>query len=250
MNKEVNTPNIVVDDNYLMLVNRLTRRYAERGASVYTDAEAIEQERSDARARAIAPDAYRISRTMGDNPEMYKSGEEKGKRYMTTDDYLVYFSKCHDTFDAVNYYNLHAETSAEETAEQGKPRVLVNRKRMEMAKRSAAARTTEERIKNASNAENTEHAERRTARPERSEDRRAARPVHIEDHREEMPANNHGKRKAFTALAAAAASLALVVGSMFAFLPANEANYPENLSEEDAIQVASHEGQDILKNIE
>ena len=107
MNIEVkNTPNIVVDDNYRMLVNRLTRRYAERGASVYMDAEALEQERSDARARAIAPDAYRISRTLGDNAEMYKSENAQGVRYMTTDDYLVYFSKCHDAFDAVNYYNL------------------------------------------------------------------------------------------------------------------------------------------------
>ena len=44
MNREISTPNIVVDDNYRMLVKRLTRRYAERGASVYADAEAIESD--------------------------------------------------------------------------------------------------------------------------------------------------------------------------------------------------------------
>ncbi|MBR4873444.1 MAG: hypothetical protein IKV00_06375, partial [Clostridia bacterium] len=89
MNTEMrNIPNIVVDDNYRMLVNRLTRRYATRSAAVYTDADAIEQERSDARARAIAPEAYRISGTMGDSVEMYKSENGRGGREMTTDDYL------------------------------------------------------------------------------------------------------------------------------------------------------------------
>ena len=223
MNREVNTPNIVVDDNYRMLVKRLTRRYAERGASVYTDAEAIEQERSDARARAIAPDAYRISGTLGDNPEMYKSGNASGSRYMTTDDYLVYFSKCHDTFDAVNYYNLHADADVEDKPEE-KPRVLVNRKRLEM-------------VRNVSEAQNVRQRARKVA-SEQPEERKTAA-IHF----------GHTRRKGFAALAAAAASVAILVGGVFAVVPAHEANhYSENLSEGDIVNLAEHEGQDILQN--
>lgn len=225
MNREVNTPNIVVDDNYRMLVKRLTRRYAERGASVYTDAEAIEQERSDARARAIAPDAYRISGTLGDNPEMYKSGNAAGSRYMTTDDYLVYFSKCHDTFDAANYYNLHADASVEDKPEE-KPRVLVNRKRLEMVKKGSAAQSVRPRA--------------RKAASEQPEERKTAA-VHF----------GHAGRKGFAALAAAAASIAILVGGVFAVVPANEANhYSEKLAEDDIMNLSEHEGQDILQNRE
>ena len=225
MNREVNTPNIVVDDNYRMLVKRLTRRYAERGASVYTDAEAIEQERSDARARAIAPDAYRISRTLGDNPEMYKSGDTSGSRYMTTDDYLVYFSKCHDTFDAVNYYNLHADTASEDKNEE-KPRVLVNRKRLEMMKNGSATKNARPRVKEAAS-ESVEKRESKTV------------------------SFGYAKRRTFAALAAAAASIMGVVGGVFALVPANEANhYSENLSEDEIMNLAEHEGQDILQNRE
>ena len=96
-------PNIVVDDNYRMFVKEMKRRYAERGASVYVNDEAIEQERRDAHARNMAPDAYRFSSVAGDAAQNYR----KGTSYMTTDDYLRYFGKCHDTFDAMNYYNLH-----------------------------------------------------------------------------------------------------------------------------------------------
>ena len=223
MNREVNTPNIVMDDNYRMLVKRLTRRYAERGASVYTDAEAIEQERSDARARAIAPDAYRISGTLGDNPEMYKSGNASGSRYMTTDDYLVYFSKCHDTFDAVNYYNLHADAAVEDKPEE-KPRVLVNRKRLDMVKNGSPAKSVRSRA--------------RKVASEQPEERKTAA-IHF----------GLTRRKGFAALAAAAASVAILVGGVFAVVPAHEANhYSENLSEGDIVNLAEHEGQDILQN--
>ena len=234
MNREVNTPNIVVDDNYRMLVNRLTRRYAERGASVYTDAEAIKQERSDARARAIAPDAYRISKTLGDNPDMYKSGMSKGVKYMTTDDYLVYFSKCHDTFNAVNYYNLHKEAPETEKSE-ARPRVLVNRKRMEIARRSVAMRGAEPRAKRDVADETAMKAERGGASAIGSE---------------ETARKGRNKRKAVSVFAAAAASLALIVGSVFAILPTNDADYHENLSRDEIVNLAENEGQEVLQNRE
>ena len=225
MNMEVrNTPNIVVDDNYRMLVNRLTRRYAERGASVYTDAEAIEQERSDARARAIAPDAYRISRALGDNAEMYKSENGNGARYMTTDDYLVYFSKCHDAFDAVNYYNLHRDIPTEEA----KPRVLVNRKRLEAAKRNAAA---------------------------------PAKPIPKRNKTAEVlafPAEEASfssrirviRRRATAVLAAMSASLAILIGGVVAFAPASPEVHARELPQEYSIEEQAPEGQEVLSNRE
>lgn len=220
MNLQVNTPNIVVDDNYKMLVKRLTRRYAERGASVYTDADAIEQERSDARARAIAPDAYRISRALGDNAEMYKSGSPEGARYMTTDDYLVYFSKCHDTFDAVNYYNLHSE--AAEDADEAKPRVLVNRKRLE----AATVRPSAEKAP----------MERRRA---------AVVPEQAVARAKQQAQSKRSAGRAIKAMASVAASLAILIGGAFAFFPASEGR--EGLEVARQVAEPEVENQDILQ---
>ena len=220
MNLQVNTPNIVVDDNYKMLVKRLTRRYAERGASVYTDADAIEQERSDARARAIAPDAYRISRALGDNAEMYKSGSPEGARYMTTDDYLVYFSKCHDTFDAVNYYNLHSE--AAEDADEAQPRVLVNRKRLEAA--TARPSTEKAPMERRRAAVVTEQAVARAK--QQAQSKRSA-------------------GRAIKAMASVAASLAILIGGAFAFFPASEGR--EGLEVARQVAEPEVENQDILQ---
>lgn len=229
MNMEVrNTPNIVVDDNYKMLVNRLTRRYAERGASVYTDADAIEQERSDARARAIAPDAYRISRALGDNAEMYKSEGGNGTRYMTTDDYLVYFSKCHDTFDAVNYYNLHRDEPENNGDADAKPRVLINRKRLEAAKRDATA-------------------------PERPMPRRkkTAEVLEFPVEKETFSSRMRVIRRRVTAvLAAMSASLAILIGGVVAFAPASQEANARQLPEEYSVEGMPPEGQEVLSNQE
>lgn len=229
MNREVkNMPNIVVDDNYRMLVNRLTRRYAERGASVYTDAEAIEQERSDARARAIAPDAYRISRTLGDNAEMYKSENAQGVRYMTTDDYLVYFSKCHDTFDAVNYYNLHREAPEAVAEEESKPRVLVNRRRLEAAVNKPDAPTKP-------------HAKKKTAEV-------LAFPTEESEFSSRMRVI---RRRATKVLAAMSACLALLIGGMMAFVPAAPEVQARQLPSEHAVaEVVEQEAQEVLHSQE
>ena len=223
-----NIPNIVVDDNYKMLVNRLTRRYAERGASVYTDADAIEQERSDARARAIAPDAYRISRALGDNAEMYKREGGNGARYMTTDDYLVYFSKCHDTFDAVNYYNLHHDAPENNADADAKPRVLINRKRLEAAKRDAIApaKPMPHRKKNAEVLEFPAEKESFSSR---------MRVI---------------RRRATAVLAAMSASLAILIGGVVAFAPASQEVNARELSEEYSVEGMMPEGQEVLSNQE
>ena len=224
MNREVNTPNIVVDDNYRMLVKRLTRRYAGRSATVYTDAEAIEQERSNARARAIAPEAYRMSSVLGDSPEMYKSDSASGGRYMTTDDYLVYFSKCHDTFDAVNYCSVHAQAPETEVDDE-KPRVIVNRKRMELTK-------------------NGKTAEAPLARQSEEGSKKKERLGGIAGF-------GYARGRAATAFAAVAASVAIVIGSAFAIAPSEDVNtYTRNVPDEEVVNFAEIDGQEILQNRE
>ena len=243
MKREVNTPNIVVDDNYRMLVKRLTRRYAERGASVYADADAIEQERCDARARAIAPDAYRISRALGDNPEMYKHHAASGSKHMTTDDYLVYFSKCHDTFDAVNYYNLHAEAVSEKS-EDAKPRVLVNKKRMEKITREGAKQEARARVRKPAVS-----AEKPVAS---AEDRVRKETTRVAAHETREIRFGPVTRKAFTAFAAAAASIAIVIGAAFTIAPRDEVpTYARSVAEENVSgSMADMEGQEFLQNVE
>ena len=129
MAMQENRPNIVVDENFLMLEKRLRRRYAER-ASAYSNADAIEQERNGARAFAIAPQAYGDSKFIG-GINSFKSGTESGVKYMTTDDYVAYFGRCHDTFGAMS---IETVAPVDKIAEE-EPRVLVNRKKVEQIRK-------------------------------------------------------------------------------------------------------------------
>ncbi len=210
-----NRPNIVVDDNYRMFVKEMKRRYAERGAFVYTDNEAIEQERKDAHARAMAPDAYRISSVSGDAAREYRSGE----KYMTTEDYLLYFGKCHDTFDAVNYYTLHKEQSEQDTEEA---KILVNRRMLAKLRGQS----------------------------------RVAKPMPVEAKEsvwdkvsEFLSAMSQTRKRAMTGMAAAALSLVFVIGGMSAFAtPEANVNYAARDAEPRAMDVAEvEEDENLLK---
>ncbi len=136
MAKEKYAPNVVMDDNYQMFVKALARRYAERGASVYQSAEAIEQDRKNLRTRTMAPDAYRLSKEGQMAANLYKNGTDGDNKYMTTDDYLAYFGKCHDTFEAVTYYDRHVE----KREKQEEAKVIVNTKRLEQIRNAKAKR--------------------------------------------------------------------------------------------------------------
>ena len=209
-----NRPNIVVDDNYRMFVKEMQRRYAERGAFVYTDNEAIEQERKDAHARAMAPDAYRISSVAGDAVKEYRSGE----KFMTTDDYLQYFSKCHDTFDAVNYYTLHKKpTEANEDT-----KILVNR-------RMVAKIRAEKRVP--------------------AEMPREQRESFTERLSEFLSSMSQARKRAMTGMAAAALSLVFVIGGVSAFAsPEPEAKYAARDVEHQVVDVAEvQENENLFK---
>lgn len=201
-----NRPNIVVDDNYRMFVKEMQRRYAERGAFVYTDNEAIEQERKDAHARAMAPDAYRMFTQAGDPAREYRSGEQ----FMTTEDYLQYFAKCHDTFDAVNYYTLHKEQPAADAEET---RVLVNRKTLERVRAHS-------------------QAAKPTARAERVPTERVQKESFLEKMSEFLASMSQARKRAMTGMAAAALSLVFVIGGVSAF--ASSENGVEYASRRDA----------------
>ncbi len=203
-----NRPNIVVDDNYRMFVKEMQRRYAERGAFVYTDNEAIEQERKDAHARAMAPDAYRMFSSTGAPMREYRSGEQ----YMTTEDYLQYFEKCHDTFDAVNYYTLHKEQPAKDVEET---KVLVNRRVLERVR-----------------------GKERIARPVVREQKESF----LDRISEFLSAMSQARRRAMTGMAAAAMSLVFVIGGMSVFAsPDDEMQYAAREAEARVIDVAEVE---------
>lgn len=136
-------PNIVVDENFIMFEKRLRRRYAER-TTAYSSAEAIEQEKSGSRAFAIAPGAYGDSKFIG-GISSFKSGAAGGVKYMTTDDYVAYFTRCHDAFGAMSLENLApAAKKADET-----PRVVVNQKKVEQIKKIKAKEAAKARKQSA-----------------------------------------------------------------------------------------------------
>lgn len=193
-----NRPNIVVDDNYRMFVKEMQRRYAERGAFVYTDNEAIEQERKDAHARAMAPDAYRMFTQTGVSTREYRGGEQ----FMTTEDYLQYFAECHDTFDAVNYYTLHKEQPAADAEET---RVLINRKTLAKVRAHSQAKPAV-----------------RTERAERVPVARAQKESFLDKLSEFVTSMSQTRKRAMTGMAAAALSLVFVIGGVSAFASPEE----------------------------
>ena len=174
MAMQENRPNIVVDENFMMFEKRIRRKYAEK-TSAYSSAETIEQERNEARAFAIAPEAYGDSKFIG-GISSFKNGTEGGVKYMTTDDYVAYFGRCHDTFGAMNFETVAPASKKTEDA----PRVLVNRKKVEQikkinqkeaarAKRQAArnmsARNTAARNTTAQRPINTQSVSQRATKP-------------------------------------------------------------------------------------
>ena len=138
-----NRPNIVVDENFLMLEKRLRRRYAEK-AEIYSSADAIEQERNEARSFAIAPEAYGDSKFIG-GISMYQSGREGGNKYMTTDDFVALFNRCHDTFGAMNF----ATVAPAKKKAADEPVVIINHKKVEQIKKIKAKEAAKARKKNA-----------------------------------------------------------------------------------------------------
>ncbi len=159
MATQENRPNIVVDENFLMLEKRLRRRHAEK-AGVYSNADAIEQERNGARAFAIAPEAYGDSKFIG-GISSFQSGSNSGVKYMTTDDYVAYFGVCHDTFGAMS---LETVAPAEKKGDDS-PKIVVNRKQVDIIRNSKCETGTQSkktRSKRSGNKDAVKPAEQQT----------------------------------------------------------------------------------------
>lgn len=204
MTMQENRPNIVVDENFLMLEKKLRRRYAER-ASVYSNAEAIEQERNGARAYAVAPGAYSDSKTFG-GISMYKSGKSGGTSYMTPDDFVAYFDRCRDTFGAMSVETVTPAVKKSEDA----PRVCVNRKKVEqIAKLNAKA-----------------NAKKKRATPVASASERPNQNVKIESNKLEafFEKLSAVKGRALASVAAVALCCSVAVGGVMAFTPEGTAD--------------------------
>ncbi len=220
MAKEKYVPNVVMDDNYKMFVKALARRYAERGASVYQSAEAIEQDRKNLRTRTMAPDAYRLSKEGQMTANMYKTGTDGDNKYMTTDDYLAYFGKCHDTFEAATYYDRHIE----KREKQEEAKVIVNTKRIEQIRNAKAGKV------------------RRPVRVPERPARVETKESFMDKLSEFLAQMGATRRRAMAGLSAAALAMMLFAGGLFMFSPdepiAPEARYVnEELPEEDVAMV-------------
>ena len=207
MNTQANTPNIVVDENFLMLEKKLKRRYAER-AAIYSDADTMEQERRSARAYSIAPSVFGETRVMG-GVSNYQSGESGGRKYMTVDDYVSYFEMCHDTFGAMSLENVKAPSKAV----VDEPRTYVNTKKIEQIKRinaKAAAKAGKKRVVTKPAVEKTD------VKTE------VNRPMAIEENRLNAffakLASVRGR--AIAGVAGVAVCFSLIIGSVFAFAEA------------------------------
>lgn len=162
MAMQENRPNIVVDENFIMLEKRLRHRYAQR-ASAYSNAEAIEQERNGARAFAIAPEAYGDSKFIG-GISSFKNGTEGGVKYMTTEDYVAYFGRCHDTFGAMNFETV----SPAKKKTEDEPRVLVNRKKVEQIRKIKEKEAAKAKRRSARPAAPQQHPTKQTSTPQRA----------------------------------------------------------------------------------
>ena len=209
MNMQVNTPNIVVDENFLMLEKKLRRRYAER-ASIYSDADSMEQERRSARAYSIAPSVFGESRVMG-GAANYQNGDSNGKKYMTVDDYVSYFEMCHDTFGAMTLENV--KTPAKTTAEE--PRMYVNNKKIEEIKKiNARAAAKANRKKTVVNSAPKANVKAEVSRSDEIEESKLnvffAKLASV-------------RGRAVAGVAGVAVCFSLIIGSVFAF-----AETPEN----------------------
>lgn len=197
-----NRPNIVNDDNYKMFVSELTRRYATRGASLYSNAEAMDQDRREARARAAAPDAYRLSRGAA-SVSSFRTGCEGGVKYMTVDDYLSYFSKCHDAFDAIHYLDMHTEKQ-----DDVKAKVVINRRKVDEIEKLRNVVTVRKQKKTRTGI---------------------------------LAGFSAAGRRAFAGLAAAALSVTLFVGGLFIYSGVNEEVASNDVAPtEEIVEVANN----------
>lgn len=79
------------NESYDRCLSVLRERYKGRGISENVKSEASLQIGKEASTRAIAPGAYVLFDSKSKIADVYRSGEYKGSKYMTSDDFVRYF---------------------------------------------------------------------------------------------------------------------------------------------------------------
>ncbi len=80
-----------MNDSYNRCLTELRDRYRGRGLYESVKSEASLQVKKEAATRAIAPNAYVLFDSKSRIADVYRSGEYKGSKYMTSDDFARYF---------------------------------------------------------------------------------------------------------------------------------------------------------------
>ncbi len=80
-----------VNDSYNRCLTELRERYRGRGISENVKNETMLQKKNEASTRAMAPGAYVLFDSKSKIADVYRSGEYKGSKYMTSDDFVRYF---------------------------------------------------------------------------------------------------------------------------------------------------------------
>lgn len=80
-----------MNDSYDRCLTELRERYKYRGISHSAKSEALSQAQAEAATYASAPDAYLLFDAKSKIADSYRSGEYKGSKYMTSDDFVRYF---------------------------------------------------------------------------------------------------------------------------------------------------------------
>jgi len=80
-----------MNDSYNRCIFELRERYRGRGITENVKSEAALQAKNETKTREIAPGAYVLFDSRSKIADVYRSGEYRGSKYMTSDDFVRYF---------------------------------------------------------------------------------------------------------------------------------------------------------------
>ena len=80
-----------INDSYTRCLTELRERYKGRGIADNAKSEAKLQIKNEAAARNMTPETYVLFDSRSKIADVYRSGEYKGSKYMTSDDFVRYF---------------------------------------------------------------------------------------------------------------------------------------------------------------
>lgn len=82
---------VQMNDSYNRCLAELRERYKYRGISGNVKTDAARQAKQEESTRSLAPEAYILFDAESKIADQYRSGEYRGSKYMTSDDFVRYF---------------------------------------------------------------------------------------------------------------------------------------------------------------